>query len=141
MSLVKRNNLIFPSLMNEFFKPDWFGGIENRYGAVPTVNILDNEKSFELHFAVPGFEKEAFNLELDNDILTVSGTVDTKDTKEDGGFTRREFTTTSFTRKFTLPETIETGAINASYENGILKVTLPRKEEALPKPKRLIEIA
>ena len=141
MSLVKRNNVIFPSLMNEFFKPDWFGGIENRYGAVPTVNIIDNEKEFELHFAVPGYTKEAFNLELDNDILTVSGSVDHKDAKEVTNFTRREFTTASFTRKFTLPETIEMGNINAAYEHGILKVTLPKKEEALPKPKRLIEIA
>ncbi len=127
--------------MNEFFKPDWFGGIENRYSAVPTVNIIDNEKEFELHFAVPGYTKEAFNLELDNDILTVSGSVDQKETKEAINFTRREFTTASFTRKFTLPETIETGKINAAYEHGILKVTLPKKEEALPKPKRMIEIA
>lgn len=141
MSLVKRNNLIFPSLMNEFFKPDWFGGIENMYNAVPTVNIIDNEKGFELHFAVPGYVKEAFNLELDKDILTVTGTVDPKDEKGEVNFTRREFTTASFTRKFTLPETIETGNINAAYELGILKVTLPKKEEALPKPKRLIEIA
>ena len=141
MSLVKRNNLILPSLMNEFLKPDWFGGMENRHTAVPSVNILDNEKEFELHFAVPGFGKEAFNLELDNDLLTVSGTVDQKEGSAIGNFSRREFSTTSFTRKFTLPETIETASINAVYENGILKVRLPKKEEALPKPKRLIEIA
>jgi len=141
MSLVKRNNLILPSLMNEFFKPDWFGGIENGHTHVPAVNIKDNEKEFELYFAVPGFQKEDFNLELDNDMLTVSGTIDHGDGNTDGNFNRREFTTTSFTRTFTLPETIDAGKINASYENGILKLTLPKKEEALPKPKRLITIA
>lgn len=141
MSLVKRNNLIFPSLMNEFFKPDWFGGMENRHAVVPSVNILDNEKEFELHFAVPGYGKEDFNLELENDLLTVTGTAEEKAENAVGNFSRREFSTNSFTRRFTLPETIETGSINAVYENGILKVRLPKKEEALPKPKRLIEIA
>ncbi len=141
MSLVKRNNPIFPSLMNEFFSPDWFGGMENAKAAVPSVNIMDNEKEFELHFAIPGFKKEDFNLEVDNEVLTVSGEIKSEDKTKTDNYTRREFHTTSFKRAFTLPETIDVGAINASYEDGILKLTLPKKEEALPKPKRLIEIA
>ncbi|NNL08047.1 MAG: Hsp20/alpha crystallin family protein [Croceitalea sp.] len=140
MSLVKRNNLIFPSLMNEFFKPDWFGGLENFNTNVPAVNIKENEKDFELEFAIPGFKKEDFNIELDNDVLTVSSEMHTEEETNEEKYTRREFSFSSFRRSFTLPETVDGGKINASYEDGLLKLTLPKKEEALPKPKRMIEI-
>ncbi len=133
--------MLFPSLMNEFFKPDWFGGMENANTMVPSVNIVDNEKEFELHFAVPGFSKEDFNLEVDKEILSVSGEVTTEDGTPTDNYTRREFQATSFKRTFTLPDTINADDINASYDKGILKVTLPKREESLPKPKRHIEIA
>ncbi|WP_350287518.1 Hsp20/alpha crystallin family protein [uncultured Croceitalea sp.] len=140
MSLVKRNNVFFPSLMNDILNPDWFGGMENMRHNVPAVNISEHDAGFELEFAVPGFKRDDFNIELDNEVLTVSSEVKrTKDSKEDK-ITRREFSYSSFKRVFTLPETIDGGKINAAYEAGILKLTLPKKEEALPKPKRLIEI-
>ena len=140
MSLVKRNNLIFPSLMNDIFNPDWFGGMESMNRNVPAVNIKEDETSFHIEFAVPGFKKDDFNIELDNDVLTISSEVkETKETKEEK-FTRKEFSFTSFRRAFTLPETVDGGNINAHYEYGILKLLVPKKEEALPTPKRLIEI-
>lgn len=140
MSLVKRNNVMFPSLMNDIFNPDWFGGMETNNHAVPAVNIKENDTSFTIEFAVPGFKKDDFNIELDNDVLTVSSELkESKETKEEN-FTRKEFSFTSFKRSFTLPETVDGGKINASYEDGILRLFVPKKEEALPKPKRLIEI-
>lgn len=140
MSLVKRNNLIFPSLMNDIFNPDWFGGMENMKHNVPSVNIKEDDTSFHIEFAVPGLKKEDFNIELDNDVLTVSSEVkESNETKEEK-FTRKEFSFRSFRRSFTLPETVDSGSINANYEDGILKLFVPKKEEALPKPKRLIEI-
>ncbi|MBU2973888.1 MULTISPECIES: Hsp20/alpha crystallin family protein [Zobellia] len=140
MSIVKRNNLAFPSLMNEIFKPDWFGGMENVATSTPAVNIKDNEKSFELDLIVPGRKKEDFNIEVDNELLTISAELkDEKEVKEEN-YTRREFRFSSFKRAFTLPESINVDDIKADYVDGVLKIELPKKEEALPKPKRLIEL-
>jgi HSP20 family protein len=141
MSLVKRNNVMFPSLMNEILRPDWFGGVDNFKDSVPAANIKETETEFLLELAIPGRKKEDFNVEIDNDILTISSEVKSEENKEDEGYTRREFTFSSFKRVFSLPETISLDKINATYEDGILKFILPKKEEALPKPKRLIEIA
>lgn len=141
MSIVKRNNPLFPSLMNEFFRPDFFGGMETLGIAVPAVNIKETEKDFELELAIPGRKKEDFNIEVDKNELTISAEKKSEDAVLEKDYTRREFTYDSFKRVFSLPETVDVDKINASYENGILKFTLPKKEEALPKPKKLIEIA
>lgn len=140
MSIIKRNNLVFPSLMNEIFKPDWFGGMENAGNPVPAVNIRENEKDYELELAVPGRKKEDFNIEIDKDVLTISSENKQENEVKEENYTRREFHFSSFRRAFTLPETIDSDNIKANYEDGLLKFTLPKKEEALPKPKRLIEI-
>jgi HSP20 family protein len=132
---------MFPSLMNEILRPDWFGGVDNFKDSVPAANIKETETEFLLELAIPGRKKEDFNVEIDNDILTISSEVKNEENKEDEGYTRREFTFSSFKRVFSLPETISLDKINATYEDGILKFILPKKEEALPKPKRLIEIA
>ncbi len=141
MSIVKRNNVLFPSLMNEFFKPDWFGGMDNVNYNVPAANVKETESEYLLELAVPGRKKEDFNVEIDNDLLTISSEVKNEDSTVDEGYTRKEFTFSSFKRVFSLPETVAADKINASYEDGVLKFVLPKKEEALPKPKRLIEIA
>ncbi|MFD2585822.1 Hsp20/alpha crystallin family protein [Croceitalea marina] len=141
MSIVKRNNMLFPALMNDIFKPDWFGGMENLNSNVPAVNILENETGFELELAIPGFKKDDFNVEIDDNVLTISSELKSEKENNEDNYTRREFSYTSFKRAFTLPETIDEAKINANYENGILRLSLPKKEEALPKPKRLIEIA
>jgi len=140
MSIVRRNNLVFPSLMNEIFKPDWFGGMENLNSSVPAVNIKENEKDFELELAVPGRKKDDFNIEIDNNILTVSSEIKTEDEVYEDNYTRREFGFSSFKRAFTLPETIDEDKIKADYVDGLLRFTLPKKKEALPKPKRMIEL-
>lgn len=141
MSIVKRNNLVFPSLMNEYFRPDWFGGMDRFDSNLPAVNIKDNEREFELELAVPGMKKEDFNVEVDKDVLTISAETKSQDEVSEDNYTRREFAFSSFKRVFTLPETVNEGKIDASYKDGVLKLTLPKKEEALPKPKRLIDIA
>ena len=141
MSIVKRNNLLFSSLMNEFFRPDWFGGMETLNTTLPAVNIKENEKDFELELAIPGFKKEDFNIEVDENILTISSEVTSENESKESNYTKREFSYTSFKRAFTLPETVDEDNINANYESGILRLTLPKRKEALPKPKRLIEIA
>ncbi|MBO0322010.1 Hsp20/alpha crystallin family protein [Muricauda sp. CAU 1633] len=140
MSLVKRNNLFFPSLMNDFMGPDWFGGTDKWNTSVPAVNIKDNEENFELELAVPGVKKDDFTVEMDNDILTISSEVKSENEENRDNYTRKEFSYSSFKRAFTLPETVDGSKIDAKYEDGILKLTLPKRQEALPKPKRLISI-
>lgn len=141
MSIAKRNNLFFPSLMNDVIGPDWFGGTEKYNTSVPAVNIKDNTEGFELELAVPGMKKDDFTVEIDNDVLTISSEIKSENEESKGNYTRKEFSFTSFKRAFTLPETVDGSKIDAKYEDGILKLTLPKKQEALPKPKRLIEIA
>ncbi len=141
MTTAKRNHLVFPSLMNEIFKPDWFGGMENAVGTAPAVNIKENEKDFELELVVPGRKKSDFNIEIDKDILTISSEVKIEGEAKEENYTRREFAFTSFKRAFTLPKTIDNDKIEANYENGLLRFVLPKKEEALPKPKRMIELS
>jgi HSP20 family protein len=140
MNIVKRNNVLFPTLMNEFFKPDWFGGLENYQATLPAVNIKESETGFELELAIPGKRKEDFNVEIDHDVLTISLEEKSKEEKKEENYTRREFSFDAFKRSFTLPETVDSDKIKASYKDGILSFSLPKKEEALPKPKRLIEI-
>ncbi len=141
MNLIKRNTVPFPSIIDELLKPDWLGGIQNN--SVPAVNIKETDDSFGIELAAPGKVKEDFNIEIDHNVLTISSEEKTEKEEKDnqGRYTRREFSYTSFRRAFTLPESVNTDSINASYENGVLHVTLPKKVEALPKPKRLIEIA
>jgi HSP20 family protein len=127
--------------MNELLRPDWFGGVDNFKQNVPAANVKETDSEYVLELAIPGRKKENFNVEIDNELLTISSEVKNEENKEDDGYTRREFTFSSFKRVFSLPETISMDKINASYEDGILKFVMPKKEEALPKPKRLIEIA
>lgn len=140
MSIVTRNNIMLPSLMNEFFKPDWLGGSENYAATLPAVNIKENETGYHLELAIPGKNKEDFKVEVDKDVLTISMETKTEDEKTGDNYTRKEFSYTSFKRSFTLPETVDSEKIKASYKDGILSFSLPKKDEALPKPKRMIEI-
>jgi len=140
MSIVRRNNLAFPSLMNEFFKPDWFGGMERFENTLPAVNIKENDTDFELELAIPGQKKDDFKVEIDDSVMTISMESKTEEATSDDQYTRKEFSYRSFKRAFTLPETIDEDKIEASYLDGILKFRLPKRDEALPKPKRTIAI-
>ena len=140
MNLIKRNTVPFPSIIDELLKPDWLGGMQNFNANVPAVNIKETDTNFGIELAAPGKTKEDFNIEIDHNVLTISSEEKSEKEETQGKYTRKEFNYSSFRRAFTLPETVNTDSINAIYENGVLHVSLPKKEEALPKPKRLIEI-
>jgi len=144
MDLMKRNNSsgLFPSLMEELFRPDWAGGTQNfNQRTIPAVNIKETDNAYEVELSAPGKKKDDFNIDVENELLTISAEFKSENNSEENGkYTRREFSYSSFRRSFTLPETVKDDDIKASYEDGILKITLPKKEEALPKPKRYIEI-
>lgn len=138
---MNRNNLLFPAIMNDLFKTDWLGGTEVYPSAQwPAVNIKEHESGFELEVAIPGMKKEDFHVEVEHEVMSIRADVEvTKEEKEEN-YTRREFRARSFRRNFTLPETVDADKIQADYQDGILRLSLPKKEEALPKPKRLISI-
>lgn len=98
----------------------------------PAVNVVETEDSFKLEIAAPGFEKENFSVNIENDFLTISASRETKNEEKNERYTRREFSVASFKRSFKLPKTVNQEAIAAVYENGILNVTLGKKEEAKP---------
>tara|TARA_B100000949_G_C14229399_1_gene428230 strand:- start:396 stop:839 length:444 start_codon:yes stop_codon:yes gene_type:complete len=147
MSLVKRTTADnwLPSMLDDMFKTDWLGGTSNVNNigvSIPAVNIQETEDNFLVEVAAPGKTKEDFNIELDNDVLTISSESKKENTEEEKGkFTRREFSYSTFKRAFSLPETVDNAKINASYENGVLLINLPKKEEAKVQAKRMIEIS
>ena len=147
MSLVKRtNDNWLPSVFDDMFKTDWLGGTTNVNSigvSIPAVNIIENEESFELAVAAPGKTKADFNIELDHDVLTISAQESKESEKSEdiGKYTRREFSYSTFKRAFSLPETVNSAKINASYDNGVLNISIPKKEEAKVQAKRLIEVS
>lgn len=142
MNVIKRNaSNGFPIVMDQFFK-DILGGTQYNHTAIPPVNIKETETAFTLDLIAPGLKKESFNIEIEKDLLTISSEVKTETTDDkDGKFTRREFRTASFKRSFKLPENVKADEINAAYQDGILSVILPKKEEAAQPSKRLIDIS
>jgi HSP20 family protein len=144
MSLVRFSQ--YPSLFDRFFENDLFDWSNRNYSTtnttLPSVNIKESTEDFEVEVAAPGFNKNDFKIELNNNLLTLSSEkkVD-NETKDGQQFTRREFSYQSFSRSFTLPNIADGDKIGAKYENGILKVTIPKKEEAKPKPAKQISIA
>jgi len=115
---------------------DFFG----KKACDPAANILENPDSFELHIAAPGLKKDDFKISLDNSILTISAEMEDQKNEESKTYTRKEFYYGSFSRSFTLPKTIDMDKIKADYESGILKVTLPKREEARIDTKKEIKI-
>lgn len=105
------------------------------------MNIKESADKFEVEMAAPGFEKADFKIELNKDILTISSEKKVeKETKDDQEFTRREFSYQSFCRSFSLPDSTDRDNISARYDNGILKVEIPKMDYAKTRPVRAIEI-
>lgn len=144
MSLVRfsRN---YPSVFDRFFDNDLFDWSHKNFSktntTLPSVNIKESNQDFLVEVAAPGLEKGDFKIELNRDILTVSSEKKVeKETKEGQQFTCREFSYQSFSRSFTLPNIADGDRIAAKYENGILSITIPKKEEIISKMNRQIEI-
>ena len=141
MNLIRRtSNPLFPSLLDEFFGSDTpFSGLSSP-SHVPSVNISETDTNFELALAAPGKTRKDFNVELDDHVFTVSSESKHEDESKTDQYTKREFRYDNFQRSFRLPETVDTSGIKAKYDNGILTITLPKHEEAIPEPKKQIEI-
>ena len=123
-----------PSLFDEFFKPwnEWFddSNFINRINKVPSVNITENGNHYNVALAAPGLKKDDFKIEIDGNMLTISSEKEEKKEEKDEKYTRKEYNYSSFSRSFTLPEDVKQDGIDAKYEDGILTLKLPRKEDA-----------
>ncbi len=145
MNLVKFTNQ-YPNVFDRFFDSNVFDWNNRHFSetntTLPSVNIKENLDEFLIDVAAPGFEKGDFNIEIDNDVLTISSEKKIENEEKDGErVTRKEFSYQSFIRSFTLPVLVDREKINAKYENGILSIAIPKKEEAKPKPIKKIEIS
>lgn len=101
--------------------------------SLTSVNIKDVKDAYHIEVAAPGFAKDSFNVKIEDSVLTISAEAKEDKLEEGEKFTRKEFVHSSFVRSFTLPKTIVADKIAANYENGILKVSLPKMEEAKSK--------
>ena len=149
-TLVRPNGNLFPaipSLVEDFFLRDFFDNSNANWRSggttLPAVNVMETNDDFTIEVAAPGMKREDFHVELDNNTLTISSSREEK--KEDKGddlYTRREFSYQSFQRSFALPENKIVGEkIAARYTDGILYITVPKKEEAKVKPPKQISIS
>ncbi len=135
MTYVKVNNPInksFDGLMNELFNdlPVSFGkSIREDVLHFPPANIIENNEQYKIELSAPGLDKADFNVKLDGKILTISSEKKNEAAAETEKMIRKEFSFKSFKRSFTLDEKIDSANISAKYENGILKLELPKKEE------------
>lgn len=123
-----------PSVFNDFFKPwnEWFdnGGFLGRTLTIPAVNITENKDDFAVSLAVPGMKKDDFKIDMEGTMLTISCEKEEKKEEKEARYTRKEYNYSSFSRSFTLPEDVNKEKIEAKYEDGVLKLMLPKKEEA-----------
>jgi HSP20 family protein len=122
---------LFQTNMDRFFDDRYWGFSGLQTGASVPVNVRETDKSYELEVVAPGLRKEDFHLQLTGDALTVSFEhKEEKSEKERDRWLRREYRLQSFARTFTLDDTVDAGKANARYENGVLWLTLPKKEQA-----------
>ena len=136
--LLSRRNQYNPSMMpgifNDLFNDDWFFG--HRTASTPAMNVVENDKDYELEFAVPGLKKEDLNLQIDSEgIMSVSMTKkDGKEEKSDRNFIRREFSYSQFSQSYILPEDADRENISAKVTDGILTICVPKLKPQETRP-------
>lgn len=147
MSLMKLNQSSWmpslPNIWEDFFGRDITDIPSWRMGSsIPAVNIEEKSDKFLVYLAVPGMKREDFKIAVNNGVLSVCSEKEEKHEEQDkaGKFTRREFSYQTFKRSFTLPESIKPDQIEAKYEDGILAIHLPKRDEAQVQPIRQIAV-
>jgi HSP20 family protein len=140
MSLIKYNSVLndyvptsFSNLIDRFFTDAVARSGGSAYSFVPRVDIVENEKAFEIHLAAPGMNKEDFNIDLKDNLLTVSGERKFTEEKKNINFHSIETQYGTFSRSFGLPENVDVTKIAASYVNGMLIVNVPKDEKKVLK--------
>jgi len=140
MSLIRFNpsyNELLPTF-DGFFKQFLDNTLKEEDRFVPNVDIIENDKNFELHVSVPGVKKEDFNIEISDNLLTVSGERKYKSEKKEGNYYSYETKYGQFKRTFRLPKNADQTKIEAAYEAGILTLMIPKSDEQ--KTKNIIKV-
>ena len=142
LPIVKKSRESWPSLVDELFSNDFFPRFYNRNDSysVPAVNITEGKKEYRIDVAAPGLNKDDFKVSLDNNVLSVSSEKEAKNETNEEDVLRREFSYTSFSRCFTLPDSVDANRIKASHKDGILNIVVPKREEAV-KPVKEIKVS
>ena len=150
--VVRRNGNLFPSLMTDLLDTERFFDTDlldlesdllfpiSSRNIIPSANISERDKDYLIELAAPGMSKKDFKVELENNTLSISSEKEEKHEDNENGISRKEFAYNSFCRSFRLPENSKADKIEAEYENGILKVAIPKKEMTISKPKKAIAI-
>lgn len=134
----------WPSFVDEFFNRDLWPAFfdSSSHFSVPAVNILEDEKEYRVEVVAPGIDKKDVEINLEDDVLTISSEKEMKNEEKNERYMRREFNYTSFSRSFIVPEEVDAEKIAAEHKNGILTLHLPKKEEEVKKTKkRQIKVA
>ena len=132
-----------PSVFDDFFRPwnEWFdAGLPESTMKVPAVNITEEKNQYLVSLAAPGLKKEDFKINVDGNVLTISSEKEQTSEEKDKKFSRKEYSYSSFSRSFTLPKEINQEKIEAKYEDGVLKISLPGNEEAAKTSVRQIAV-
>lgn len=137
MSIVLRNNY-FPmkSLFDDFFNDDFFNTKSNW---TPSVNVKEVESEFQIEVAAPGYKKDSFNIEVKDNYLKISSKNESSKEDKNDKYHRREFRSSSFERSFYLPKEVNVDDIKASYNDGVLSVSIPKKDK-VENESKMIEI-
>ncbi len=140
--LARVNRSYVPAYWDDFFNDSFFNtcSAPAEKSASPSVNVIENDQSFLIEVSVPGVAQKDLNINMENDVLTISTEQKEQEESKNTRYLRREFSLTSFKRNFQLPETIDAEEVSARYEEGILIVELPKKEEVVQKVSRQIEV-
>ena len=133
-ALTRSNDVMLPALFDDFLRPwnEWFdgGSYLGRTFTVPSVNVVENKDDFKLSLAVPGMKKNDFKIDVTGNLLTISSEKEENKEEKNENYSRQEYNYSSFSRSFTLPEEVNKEKIDATYVDGVLKLVLPKKEEA-----------
>jgi HSP20 family protein len=127
-----RTGEMFPTVFEDFFKPwnEWFDndGLWGKIMKVPAVNVTDNKDNFLVSLAAPGMKKNDFKIDVEGTMLTISSEKEENKEEKEAKYTRKEYSYSSFSRSFTLPDEVMKDKIEAIYEDGVLKLILPKTE-------------
>jgi len=126
----KRNSLMpgFDEVFGSIFNDTFFS--DRMVARVPAANISETPDHYHVELAAPGLKKEDFKLNLERNVLSISVEQRTEDKQEERNYAKREYSYKSFVRSFTLPESADQNGIQASYNDGVLAINIPKREEA-----------
>ena len=146
MTLARRTEGYVPSFIDRFFNNDLMDWGTSNFSStntsLPAVNVRETGDDYMIEVAAPGMKKKDFKINFQNNVLTISSEKQNENEESDDSYTRKEFSYQSFQRSFTVPgNDVDSDKISASYNDGILNIKLPKREEVKPKPAREIKIS